>query len=212
VVSKAITARLAKTFAEVLALPERPVIVAVDMPVGLLDAAVRGGRACDKEARALLGWPRASSVFTPPVRAAFGATTYRAASAANRASSPARLGITVQTFGILRKLEEVDRAMTPARQSRVFEVHPELSFLTMAGRPAHHAKKSTAGRSERRARLAAAGFSHVPMKLGGAAADDVLDAAAACWSALRIQSGIAARLPDGAPPLDARGLRMEIWR
>jgi hypothetical protein len=111
------------------------------------------------------------------------------------------VGISLQAFGILRKIAEVDRVMTPAMQSQVFEVHPELSFLAMAGHPARHGKKSAAGRAERRARLAAAGFSQVPMTLRGAAPDDLLDAAAACWSAARIRSGTAVRLPAGVPSL-----------
>ncbi len=36
------------------------------------------------------------------------------------------------------------------------------------------------------------------------------DACVACWSAERILRGEAVRIPDD-PPLDARGLRMEIW-
>jgi predicted RNase H-like nuclease len=39
-------------------------IIAVDVPIGLLDAYEVGGRACDRAARKLLGVPRASSVFT----------------------------------------------------------------------------------------------------------------------------------------------------
>lgn len=45
-----------------------PIIVAVDIPIGLLDAAKRGGRDCDIEARKRLGSRRGSSVFPPPVR------------------------------------------------------------------------------------------------------------------------------------------------
>jgi predicted RNase H-like nuclease len=45
--------------------------------------------------------------------------------------------------------------------------------------------------------------------------DDVLDAHAVCWTARRIASGAARRLPAGASdeavPTNDRGLRMEIW-
>jgi predicted RNase H-like nuclease len=212
VATEAVTARVVRAFSDVLSLPERPVVVGVDMPVGLLNAAIPGGRECDRRARALLGRPRASSVFTPPVRAALGAATFRKANAVNRASSPSRIGITLQTFNILGKMAEVDRGVTAAEHSRVLEVHPELSFLAMAERPPLDGKKSAAGRAERLALLAGAGFPPLPEKVAGAAPDDVVDAAAACWTALRIRNGKARRVPERPSPLDARGLRMEIWR
>jgi predicted RNase H-like nuclease len=42
------------------------------------------------------------------------------------------------------------------------------------------------------------------------AADDVLDAYALTWTALRIATGEARRLPSD-PPRDRKGLRMEVW-
>jgi predicted RNase H-like nuclease len=138
---RTLAVRVVRAFSSVLALAEAPAVVAVDMPIGLLDAAVRGGRECDRQARALLGSPRRSSVFAPPVRAALAATTHAAACEANRASSGDCVGVTRQAFGIAGKLKEVDDAMTPALQGRVVEVHPELSFLAMAGRPARRAAR-----------------------------------------------------------------------
>src|SRR6266700_814257 len=56
-------------FAEVLtALPD-DAVVAVDMPIGLVDEHEPGGRAVDRAARARLGAKR-SSVFSPPPRCA----------------------------------------------------------------------------------------------------------------------------------------------
>ena len=49
---------------ELFAGTSTPSVVAVDMPIGLLE---RGARQCDVEARRLLG-VRRSSVFTPPLR------------------------------------------------------------------------------------------------------------------------------------------------
>src|SRR5205814_822845 len=46
-------------FRAVLDLTRGARVVGVDMPMGLLDAAVPGGRECDRHARRLLGWPRA---------------------------------------------------------------------------------------------------------------------------------------------------------
>jgi predicted RNase H-like nuclease len=51
-------------------------IVAVDIPIGLLDAYEVGVRVCDRAARSFLGRPRGSSVFPAPVRPVLAATTW----------------------------------------------------------------------------------------------------------------------------------------
>ena len=53
------------TFREILDSHPRTVI-AIDVPIGLREGP--GGRDCDREARKYLGWPRRTSVFSPPVR------------------------------------------------------------------------------------------------------------------------------------------------
>ena len=201
----------------ILELPEGPDVIAIDMIIGLPDRAERGGRACDRAARALLGRPRASSVFSPPTRAALRETDYRAALAANRAGERDAPGISIEAFHLFPKIREVDRAMTPALQERLYEGHPELSFYELNGRRAVRPGKRTAeGWAERMALLEAAGFADVRGSVkkftgGGAQADDILDAFALCWTARRLAAGDAVRLPE-PPPHDARGLRMEIWR
>ena len=42
---------------EILDLPERPAIIAVDVPIGLPVVTLPGGRTCDRLARGLLGPP-----------------------------------------------------------------------------------------------------------------------------------------------------------
>jgi predicted RNase H-like nuclease len=209
------TLRVVTSFPAVLALPEAPVVIGVDMPIGLLDAAERGGRECDRLARGRLGQPRARSVFSPPARGALPSQKFPEACMANRASSPLGIGISQQCFHIFSKMREVDGAMSPAAQTRVFEVHPELTFFEMrGGTPMTHAKKASEGRKERVRTLANAGIlrpgASVP-NASAAAPDDVLDALAACWTARRIHLKEAVRVPDW-PPVDGRGLRMEIWR
>lgn len=208
--------RLAAKLGELMELRERPVVIAVDIPVGLLERAERGGRACDRAARRLLGRPRASSVYNPPVRPAL-REDYAAANRANRASSPLGLGLSRQSFGIAAKIREVDAVLTPAGQRRVHEAHPELAFRALNGqRPVNEPKRSLAGR-RRRARLLArvAGFRGVPEIVrthtrAGIAADDVLDALALAWTAQRIAVGEGSRVPE-RPQQDSHGLRMEIW-
>ncbi|MBI3634913.1 MAG: DUF429 domain-containing protein [Candidatus Rokubacteria bacterium] len=105
-----VTAARVTTLVEAISAVGDAEIVGLDMPIGLLDAAVRGGRDCDRAARKRLG-PRASSVFSPPVRSALDATDYRRALALNRESSPEGVGISIFCFGIFKKLAEVDALM-----------------------------------------------------------------------------------------------------
>jgi predicted RNase H-like nuclease len=200
-------------FKLVLDLPQRPIAIAVDMPIGLLEQAVPGGRDCDREARALLGRPRASSVFSPPARPALRARSYSEVAGLNGA------GLSKESFNILPKIREIDAVLSATDQRRVFEVHPELVFAQLAGAPLAHSKKTIAGRRERsrllrtvyggmlpnhaRVRLAH-GLRHVAL-------DDVFDACVLAHGAWRIRCGKARRVPRGEPPRDARGLRMEIW-
>ena len=69
------------------------------------------------------------------------------------------------------------------------EVHPEASFAELAGAALQSRKSCWAGIALRRCLLAGAGIS-LPDDLGlsgeKAAVDDVLDAAAAAWTAVRV--------------------------
>ncbi|WP_433894570.1 DUF429 domain-containing protein [Streptomyces sp. CA-111067] len=94
-----------------------------------------------------------------------------------------------------------------------YEMHPEVSFQAMAGgTPLSQSKKSWRGQAVRRALLAAAGI-QLGDELGEADSvptDDVLDAAAAAWSAHRIAVETAQRLPATAER-DAAGRLVAIW-
>lgn len=214
----AVQCRLVSGFEALLDLPEVPSYLGIDVIIGLPDAPRSGGRRCDQQARQLLGWPRSSSVFSPPAQATIECVTYEDALATNRRVSPDEVGITKQAFHLFPKLRAVDAHMTPARQHRVREVHPELAFFAMNGEaPLRHSKHDAAGRAERQALLRTHGFANIEHAVTDHASrdvgpDDILDAHAACWSARRMASGNAVRLPEGTPPRNASGLRMEIWR
>ena len=156
----------------------------VDIPIGL---AVAGVRTCDVEARKLVG-PRASSVFLTPPRAAVEAVTYAAA----RAAAP---GVTAQAWNLARKILEVDAVVDP----RVCEVHPEVSFWRMAGRHLRQPKKTWAGMHDRLDILNAQDILLPDSDLGPAGSvppDDLIDAAAAAWTAGRIAAGTAESVGD----------------
>jgi predicted RNase H-like nuclease len=182
--------------------------VGVDIPIGLTDD--KPLRPPDRIAKELLGWPRMTSVFPAPVRAALRANSHREACLQSLLASGK--SISLQTYHIMAKIRDADAVMTPKRQARVVEVHPEVSFWAMNKRQAlQHSKKRTAGRQERLALLAPrfTGDLAAVSPPAGAARDDLLDACAAAWSAARLARGTAARLL-GEPIVDPRGLRMEI--
>lgn len=203
-------------FNGVLNVSEQAAIVGVDIPIGLLDHALPGGRVCDVYARKLLHPNRMSSVFSAPVRRTLNAENYTEALSLNRDSSHYDRGLSKQCFGILPKIREVDGLMTPDLQKRVHEIHPELSFFALNGDfPLTHAKRNLQGRAERLELLVRAGFAPLiaqalGTRLEGAEPDDLLDACAACWSARRIAEGSSKRLPP-EPHRDSRGLCMQIW-
>ena len=121
-------------------------------------------------------------------------------------------GVSTQSFGLKAKIAEV--AKVAARNNRVYEVHPEVSFVKLAGQHLKFPKKNWNGHNERRA-LLEANCIKIPDVLDDAkhlGADDVLDAAAAAWSARRIADGQGLSLPD-RPECDGsgRGRRVAIW-
>jgi predicted RNase H-like nuclease len=95
--------------------------------------------------------------------------------------------------------------------ARFREVHPEVSFRAMnESKPLHHRKKSAGGALERIELLRRDGIQLGQLDAGGAVSlDDVLDAAAAAWSAVRIASGTAETLPS--PPESVGGRGVAIW-
>ncbi len=196
-------------------------MIAIDIPIGIPEIAAPGGRACDAALRRQLG-ARQSSVFAVPARAALAEDDYgRASEAALAHSQPARK-VSRQCFHLFPKIREVDALMSPALQARVVECHPEGAFWAMNGRvPLAEPKKVKSqgfppGLALRHLLLARSGFA--PAFLAGqqfsrsaAGEDDFLDACACAWTAGRVLRGEAARFPEGTPPTDAKGLRMEIW-
>ncbi len=105
------SAEVHPTFERVLQSPAT--LICVDIPIGLLD--VPGQRACDVEARRLLGRGRASSVFPPPSRRSLSFAEYREASDVNFQITERRLS--KQSFNISPKVREVDGLMKPAFRS-----------------------------------------------------------------------------------------------
>src|SRR5208282_2518200 len=161
--------------------------IGIDIPIGLLHRP----RQCDIEARERLGWPRGASVFAAPCRAALTAQTHAEASAVNREKT--LRGLSQQAFHIGSKIKQVDDAITPECQQWAFEVHPEICFWALNGEhPMAHNKKKEAGRNDR-LNLLHGEFPdiqrHFLNRPPGVGKDDLLDSAAAAWTALRLSKG-----------------------
>jgi predicted RNase H-like nuclease len=212
--------RLVPRFADVLAAPETPSVIAVDMPIGLPERAGPGGRAAENCVRPLLG-ERQSSVFSVPSRAAVHASDYGEACRVALATSDPPRKVSKQLFNIAPKIREVDEILraAPVDAKRVFEVHPEVAFWRLNGERALSEPKKVKSRpygpglALRRDLLLAAGLPaeavHAPHPLG-AGPDDLLDALACAAIARRIHAGTAWPFPD-PPPRDGYGLPMAIW-
>jgi predicted RNase H-like nuclease len=184
----------------------RMVAAGIDMPIGLPES---GPRACDREARRLLG-PRRSSVFPAPARAVLGATTYEEACTVSRRVNGR--AVSKQLYNILPKIREVDFLLSQSRSRppHLFEMCPELSFAAMTGHPMPHNKRTAEGRVERMEALQPA-FGDVARVVKspprGATQDDVLDALAGAWTARRYVARSCIRLGG---EVDEIGLRMEV--
>lgn len=162
-------------------------VVAVDVPIGVPD---EEPRAADVAARQFVG-PRASSVFTTPIRRALEASTY--AEARRIATETTGKSVSAQAYALGRRILELDEYAE--RDPRVIEVHPEISFRELARRPLL-SKHRADGLAERRALLEAAGV-ELPASVPRIAEPDLLDATVAAWSARRYARGEALPLPEG---------------
>lgn len=178
-------------------------VVGVDMPIGLPR---RSRRVCDLAAREFAGRRRAS-VFEAPPLPAMEAETHAEATAI--AVEIIGRGISAQAFALKDRIREVKAVRRSDK--RLIEVHPEVSFCAMNDAvPLEFSKRTWGGQAERRALLASHRIK-LPKSLGEAdvvPVDDILDAAAAAWTAARYAQSRAESLPEGRKP----GTALTIWR
>jgi predicted RNase H-like nuclease len=162
-------------------------VVAIDIPIGIPE---EGSREADTAARRFVG-PRASSVFSTPIRQVLEAETYAEARAV--ATQLTGKSVSAQSYALRHRILEIDELARG--DDRVIEVHPEVSFRKLARRPLLP-KKGTDGLVERRRLLEDAGI-ELPQSAPRIAEPDLLDATVAAWSARRYANGDAVALPEG---------------
>ncbi len=185
-----------------------PDLLALDIPIGLPADGTDWPRASDLAARDFVG-PRRSSVFLAPPHPVFGRKTFASGNTLHRQLTGQ--GISRQSWGLRDRVLEAKAFV--AENPNTIEIHPEVCFRAMKGRTLEYAKKTWNGQMERRALLEAQGI-ELPARFdqpaGKVPPDDLLDAAAAAWTAWRCATGRGDALSgsDEAPSLTDRGL---IW-
>lgn len=165
-------------------------VIAVDVPIGF------GPREADPAARAFLAGA-ASTVFTTPRREVL------------EVPFGPGLGVSAQAHALGPRIIHITDLASS--DSRVVEVHPEVSFRAMNDKqPLRYRKKSSGGALERIDLLHRHGIDLARLNAAALAPiDDILDAAAAAWTAHRVSLGIATPLPD--PPEVVAGRPVAIW-
>ena len=172
------------------------VTAGIDMPIHLLDSPTRPA---DTLARSALGPKRGRSVFPALPRfvieekwlaADFEEVNQQCRQLYGRAFSR-------QSLHLRQKIAEVNESHQQGFP--VIEVHPELSFTAMnGGQPPSLSKKTWGGFRERISLLDMQGIhlsDRVLLPVHHLAQDDIVDAAAAAWSAHRFVAGEAICYP-----------------
>lgn len=199
------------TFSSVVMVTKDCQMTVVDMPIGLPECNNESSfpRVCDLEAKQLLAL-QASSVFFAPPRKSLSAATPTQFQEIHRELTGRGAGLPV--WGIVPKIKEVDEAMNPALQKRIFEFHPELAWRRANNNLPLEKKKSIKGQQQRRSILEVA-IQELPRhetwtaKVGrGAAIDDLFDALIGLKVASEFDKS---HLLPQQPHIDGKGLKMQ---
>lgn len=162
-------------------------VFAIDVPMHLNPDTFRS---VDATLRARRG-VSPSTVFNAPPRRAFDANSHEAAQRWCRARG--LMGFSVQSWSLREKIVSAEALLAEIAGPTVIEVHPEATFAMMnKGERLRGGKRSWNGVMQRRRLLAEQGIAlpdELPDDVGGIGLDDILDAAAAAWSALRYGRG-----------------------
>lgn len=190
------------TFVEILDYRPSYSVITINAPIGYKEAD-EGRRACDGEARQLLG-RRGAAIHSAPQRAESGDGVNLAEDHLDAVSKT-----------LLPRFLEVAAEMVAYRQRTVYEVHSEMSFYQLNGdTPLSLSKRTELGQLERRTLLEARipGVDRIlDVRIPRVPASHLLDVAAFLWTARRILGRAAQRVPSD-PEWDVDGLRMEIVR
>ena len=190
-------------------------LILVDIPIGLRENG-KQERMCDLEARKLLSPYRRGSVFPVPCRAALYIEEYGDASRINFNITGRRLSR--QSWNIMPKIRQMDQLLNdvPRARTKIREIHPEICFHGLAGRPMIRSKRTAEGLLERLDILASVcgeawdiyRTCMAKYRRAQVARDDILDALVGAVMARAGEENLTT-IPE-EPQRDERGLPMEM--
>jgi len=186
-------------------------LVLVDIPIGLDINLKKGGRIVDKLARKEL-LTNKSSIFNAPSRLVLEAKNYEEANKINKNKG---MGLSRQSWNLVKKIKEVDEFIKNSNKTIVFESHPEIIFQVMKKDKVSTKKKNDEGIIERRNLLEKNGFNKVFLEKNLLAKDsfykkdDFIDACSLFWSANRVITKTEVKIPNDIF-LDSEGIIMQI--
>ena len=186
-------------------------LVLVDIPIGLDINLKKGGRIVDKLARKEL-LTNKSSIFNAPSRLVLEAKNYEEANKINKNKG---MGLSKQSWNLVKKIKEVDEFIKNSNKTIVFESHPEIIFQVMKKDKVSTKKKNDEGIIERRNLLEKNGFNKVFLEKNLLAKDsfykkdDFIDACSLFWSANRVITKTEVKIPNDIF-LDSEGIIMQI--
>ncbi len=191
-------------------------LVLIDIPIGLPHSEKRY-RSCDEEARKFLGYPRSSSIFSPPCREVFEARDYKEALAINK--KILGKGLSKQAWNIIPKIREVDEFIIKNPEAVKFlkESHPEVAFKGLKGEVAKFSKRDEEGYKERieflRILFRKFGCEIIEDKIKGLRRDDIVDALILLTTGILAikKEGNVCSFPTNFKEKDLLGLPMEIF-
>ena len=172
-------------------------IAGIDIPLAIHE---KGFRKADAEARTLLK-SRASTIFSAPTKEALFSNSYTDACVINESICGKK--ISKQSWFLFSKIKEARTIFCNAHKKlKLYEVHPELSFMAMNDMKVIELGKKTDDGFKARYKLVKKLFPkfdfekiRANFKRGDVADDDILDAIAVLWSTQKIIANMASYVP-----------------
>ena len=172
-------------------------IAGIDIPLAIHE---KGFRMADAEARVLLK-SRASTIFSAPAKETLLSDNYNDACAINESICGKK--ISKQSWFLFSKIKEARTIFCQAHKKiKLYEVHPELSFMAMNDMRVIELGKKTDEGFKMRHKLVKKLFSkfdfeqtRANFKRCDVADDDILDAIAVLWSTQKIVANMASYVP-----------------
>ena len=172
-------------------------IAGIDIPLAIHE---KGFRMADAEARVLLK-SRASTIFSAPAKETLLSDNYNDACAINESICGKK--ISKQSWFLFSKIKEARTIFCQAHKKiKLYEVHPELSFMAMNDMRVIELGKKTDEGFKMRYKLVKKLFPkfdfekiRASFKRCDVADDDILDAIAVLWSTQKIIANMASYVP-----------------